>query len=353
MHGPLVIEILGVKGCQSARPGDRWLVDGCEVRPLGSAKLCASLLAAVLPHVRSHEDDSGGVALNVVGGACIAQVTIKPASNQDAELTRTRYRMTRRLEQGAQKAGERLQEAGPFLTRVPPEVAADLVSACTTKRYRDGELILEEGAPGERLYIVGDGDVEVVRRGEDHSETVLVVLGMGECFGEMSLLTGEPTSAAVRARGNAAVLSMTKETLEQHLLRSPELNRVFSKLMADRLRLANRTIESELGRGILGKLSMISAVDLVQTLNASRRTGTLVLSSRGQEARVNFRDGQVVQAELGNLTGEDAFYSLITWPDGDFCFETQEVGSGDGRQIATDTMGLLMESMRRLDELKR
>ena len=85
--------------------------------------------------------------------------------------------------------------------------------------------------------------------------SVLAVLGEGECFGEMSLLTGELTSAAVTARGEASVAAVPREELERLLEASPELSRAFTNLLAARLRAQNAWLEGELGRGILGQLS--------------------------------------------------------------------------------------------------
>ncbi|MCX7804733.1 MAG: DUF4388 domain-containing protein, partial [Planctomycetota bacterium] len=203
----------------------------------------------------------------------------------------------------------------------------------------------------ENLYIVGEGEVEVVRLSQDdRSEVVLATLGKGECFGEMSLLTGEPTSATVRSRGHSTVLLLNRERLESLLGGHPELGRAFSKLLADRLKATNVSLESELDRGIMGKLSLINIVDLIQTLNASRRTGTLTVSRRGVSAVLSFRDGRLVGARVGDEEGEEAFYGLMAWPDGDFCFEQGEI-RGEGN-IRTDTMGLLMEGLRRLDEAR-
>jgi CRP/FNR family transcriptional regulator, cyclic AMP receptor protein len=209
-----------------------------------------------------------------------------------------------------------------------------------------------QGVVGEHLHVVAEGNVEVAKRGENNDETVLVTLGRGDCFGEMSILTGEITSAEVRAKGPTAVLMLHREQLEGMLLKRPVLSREFSKLLAERLKATNQSLQSELSRGILGKLSMISLVDLVQTLNQSRRTGTLVLTYFGQQARLGFRNGQMSTAICGEFLGEEAFFTVVCWPDGDFCFEQAEPAADAPGKVKTDIMGLMMEGMRRMDEAR-
>ena len=261
--------------------------------------------------------------------------------------------MTRRLERGAEKATSMLRKQGPFLSRLPKELASELVSECTMRNYADGQIILVQGVVGEHLYLVGEGLVEVARQGKNGEETVLVTLGVGECFGEMSILTGDVTTAEVRARGPATILSIHKEKLEPLMLKRPALSREFSKLLAGRLKATNVSLESELARGVLGKLSMIPLLDLVQTLSQGRRTGTLVLNYMGKTGKLGFRNGNMVTATLGDTLGEEAFYNVACWADGDFCFEAQtEPQDNDPGKVGTDLMGLMMEAMRRIDEAK-
>ena len=354
----LTLRVSKTDGCSVVKAGDCWTVSGAEVCPQRNAKLCAPALYSLFPHLQS-------VAQLAPQGRAMPAMLLRchnPGCGTffvlDVALTAApeaaQVCVTRRLERGALAAGAMLKEAGTFLSRMGQEDAAKLVSACEKKDFKNGEVLLAAGARGERLYLVGEGQVEVVRCSpKDGSETILAVLGTGECFGEMSLLTGEPTSASVRARSDGTVHSVGRHELDELLVQLPQLNGVFSHLLAARLRAVNVTLESELGRGILGKLSMISMIDLVQTLNASRRTGTLVLAGSGQEAQVVFRDGNIVGATLGARKGPEAFFDVSVWPDGDFCFEQQRTEIPPDADIKMNTMSLLMESMRRMDEQHR
>lgn len=101
-----------------------------------------------------------------------------------------------------------------------------------------------------------------------------------------------------------------------------------------------------------GSLADMGVVDLIQTIELSRKSGLIHLESEvGGRGTIYFRDGAVIDAELGHLHGEDAVYRMLTWSDGTFEFVFRNVRR---RQvIVMSSQGLLMEGMRRLDEWGR
>jgi len=100
-----------------------------------------------------------------------------------------------------------------------------------------------------------------------------------------------------------------------------------------------------------GSLEDMGVVDLLQTFEVSRKSGIARISDNRREARVFFRDGKVVDAELGQLRGEEAVYRALIWISGSFEVEFCPVSNED--IIPTSTQGLLMEGMRRVDEWGR
>jgi DNA-binding response OmpR family regulator len=100
-----------------------------------------------------------------------------------------------------------------------------------------------------------------------------------------------------------------------------------------------------------GSLEDMGVVDLLQTFEVSRKSGIARISDGRRETRVFFRDGKVVDAELGQLRGEEAVYRALIWISGSFEVEFCPVANED--IIPTSTQGLLMEGMRRVDEWGR
>ncbi|HPA19687.1 MAG TPA: cyclic nucleotide-binding domain-containing protein [Verrucomicrobiae bacterium] len=86
-----------------------------------------------------------------------------------------------------------------------PDAVRALAMATTEVKLRPGQFAFEEGAPGDSVWLVGEGSVEVVKSVGQPGETVLAVLGHGSVFGEMCLVEGGPRSAAIRARESSIV----------------------------------------------------------------------------------------------------------------------------------------------------
>ena len=79
--------------------------------------------------------------------------------------------------------------------------------------FQDGDLIFEEGDPASDFFVIESGEVEVVKSGE--SSEVLAVLGKGNFFGEVALLSDAPRNATVRARGTVEVVVMGREVFRR------------------------------------------------------------------------------------------------------------------------------------------
>jgi DNA-binding response OmpR family regulator len=101
-----------------------------------------------------------------------------------------------------------------------------------------------------------------------------------------------------------------------------------------------------------GSTQDMAIVDLLQTFEVSRKSGVVHLRGAAQQdARIYFRDGKVVDAELGRLRGEEAIYRALIWNEASFEVEFKPVPSED--VIGGSTQAILMEGMRRVDEWGR
>jgi NADH dehydrogenase len=101
--------------------------------------------------------------------------------------------------------------------------------------FEPGQVIFREGDRGEQLYVITDGEVEVVREhGAD--ETPLRRLGRGECFGEIALVSDRPRTATVRAVSASNVLAVDREAFQALFATLPPLKSFFESLIAARSR---------------------------------------------------------------------------------------------------------------------
>lgn len=111
-----------------------------------------------------------------------------------------------------------------------------------------------------------------------------------------------------------------------------------------------RIEKRETKAGFAGSLSDMGVVDLVQTFEIGRKTGTIKLEGE-RTGLIYFREGKVIDAELGRLKGENAFYRMLNTFEGKF--EVGFLPVDRPERIEMSTQGLLMEGMRRLDEWGR
>ncbi|MDP1826118.1 MAG: cyclic nucleotide-binding domain-containing protein [Archangium sp.] len=81
------------------------------------------------------------------------------------------------------------------------------------RRWDVGEHICNEGEMGRTLYVIREGEVEVLRRSATGNNQSIVKLGPGECFGEMALVELQPRSATCVVRKKAVTYSLTNPEL--------------------------------------------------------------------------------------------------------------------------------------------
>jgi CRP-like cAMP-binding protein len=239
----------------------------------------------------------------------------------------------------------------PIFRALPAAFLAQLANRMRIEGYRDGDIVVQRGHPGDALYVVHSGVLEVVGYAEHDVSSVVTRLKSKDCFGEVSLLTGAPAAASVVARGPVTLLAIGKDDFESMLRENPFMAARFTRLLASRLMAANFLLVREGSKSFSGKLSVMNLVTVIQVLSDSNRSGTLIVDRNGTKATIGFNNGHIFDVAFGNKIGEDALYTILPWDDGDFYLDPAQIPETD--TIQNGVMGLLMEGMRRIDEARR
>jgi NADH dehydrogenase len=120
---------------------------------------------------------------------------------------------------------------------------ADIVQLKTDKaggfgreHFEADEVVFRQGDRGDRLYIVVDGEAEVVREEPGAAPVVLATFKTGDCFGEMALVSDQPRNATVRSRTRLNVLTVDREAFHALFAHLPPLRSVFQMLIEQRRR---------------------------------------------------------------------------------------------------------------------
>jgi CRP-like cAMP-binding protein len=110
------------------------------------------------------------------------------------------------------------------------------------KDYEPGTVLFREGDPGDFMYVIQSGSVEI-RREIGELERVLAVLPAGEFFGEMALINARPRSATAVVREPSRLLVIEPRTFEAMLRGRVEIAVRLIRTLASRLERANQQIE--------------------------------------------------------------------------------------------------------------
>jgi CRP-like cAMP-binding protein len=133
-----------------------------------------------------------------------------------------------------------------------PETTDVRVRRSFERSFAAGEVVFDEAEPGETLFVIQAGEVELTRGGD--ARRGVTRLGPGEFFGEMSVLVGAARAERATALGAARLLELDAATLEELCIEKPE---VAVRLLR---RLAARCAELE------ARLAALGADDVLQAL---------------------------------------------------------------------------------------
>jgi F420-non-reducing hydrogenase small subunit len=152
---------------------------------------------------------------------------------------------------GSEPAGDRcgaidspaLLQSGAENAEPVDRIATPL--ACTSESctaFDAGQVIFEQGDNGDRMYFIENGIVEIYQPAGEGT-LCLALLGAGDYFGEMALITGEPRSASAKARSPARLLPICRNDMLSGIRSDPETGLLFLRILIDRLRVLTRAIE--------------------------------------------------------------------------------------------------------------
>jgi hypothetical protein len=216
------------------------------------------------------------------------------------------------------------------------------------KDFDYGFPIVQKGEPGQNLYIILSGLVEVI----DAEGVALNEMTAGDVFGEMSLLTGERVSATIMAVQPCRIATMNQKNFRHILQRFPALQVFFYKLMVRRITDINMKRAEELGSGMAGHIADMPPIDLCQMINYIQKSGTLTFEGDEFDGIIKFYEGELIEAVCNTLTGKEAFFKILTMKKGRFTFVQGLTVRDSQKEIIGGFMAIMMEGMKYLDDLK-
>ena len=138
----------------------------------------------------------------------------------------------------------KLIESSALFRNLKPGETANILARLQLASYKRSTRILERGVWNGQLYIIASGAVSVLLQEDAGNGARIAQLGPGECFGEMSLITGEPPSATVRADEDITLWALPQADFLTLIGTCPTLLQNINSILSLRLARTNRQILS-------------------------------------------------------------------------------------------------------------
>ncbi len=197
-----------------------------------------------------------------------------------------------------------------LFSTLTPEQGEALAATVSKKRFKRGEILVEQGKKTDALYIVLTGRTRVVMADNKGREVILATLASGDYVGEMSLIDDAPHSATVVADQQVDVLVLGRDSFLRCLGENLEMSHAVMRGLVQRLRKASENISSLALMGVYGRVAKVlldsaepdatgalmirdkvSRQDVAKMVGASREMVSRVMKDFEEQGFVQLLDG--------------------------------------------------------------
>jgi CRP/FNR family cyclic AMP-dependent transcriptional regulator len=208
----------------------------------------------------------------------------------------------------------------PLFQGLADDTLATVAHSAVMRRIPRGQNVLHAGDRSDFVYFVLTGSLKVVVSDEDGREVILSILGQGELFGEMGIFGEQPRSASVVAVTPADLVMIAKHDFRRIMQDNFEVAWRIMCNLADRLRNADRKIESLALMDVYGRVARlllemsedvngdavvvrkITKQDIAKMIGASREMVSRVMKDLGTQGLIEETDrGIVLRDRLSEL----------------------------------------------------
>jgi len=209
----------------------------------------------------------------------------------------------------------------PLFSMLTADQAQAIADSVVKRRFRRGEIVVEQGRKSNALFILLNGRARVLTSDSRGREVILAVLEAGDYVGEMSLIDNEPHSATVRAEVQTDMLVLARADFARCLPEASTLSYGILRGLVKRLRNADRQIESLALLDVYGRVARtlldmaeetpegikiirhkVSRQDMAKVVGASREMVSRVMKDLEERGVIETQENGsvVIKERLGN-----------------------------------------------------
>ena len=217
------------------------------------------------------------------------------------------------------------------------------------RQFHAGEVIFKDGATGQSMYILLEGQVEISKILGAH-KTVLANITPGSIFGEMAIIDRQNRSATAKALTDSVVLEISRELFHHRLEEFPNWMQSFFTIMSGRLREATRNqsilLSQGAGRQVVNLLAMLGKQEEPDTIDQiiipwNKAEATIAFLLAFNEERVNDILNALVSSKIAKSDRRENIgrVFILEFPDkfyqfADFCRERYLLDGGYSKEMS-------------------
>ena len=170
----------------------------------------------------------------------------------------------------------------PIFLGLDEGAARDLRASMTLVKLRKGQSLFKEGDDGDNLYVIASGKIKLGTKSQDGRENLLMILGSGDMFGELSLFDSGPRTATATAVTDSKLLSLGQNKVIPWVREHPEVSLQLLSRLASRLRRTNEVVGDLVFSDVPGRVAK-ALIDLGVKFGEQKSEGLFVNHDLTQE----------------------------------------------------------------------
>ena len=170
----------------------------------------------------------------------------------------------------------------PLFSGLDSSAADSLRTSMNLVKLRKGQSLFKEGDDGDHLYLVSSGKVKLGTKSVDGRENLLMILGPGDMFGELSLFDSGPRTATATAVTDSKLLALGQDKVIPWVREHPEVSLQLLARLASRLRRTNEVVGDLVFSDVPGRVAK-ALIDLGVKFGDKRTEGLFVNHDLTQE----------------------------------------------------------------------